>query len=65
MPLHFDKHGIVQQAEVDENLLQARIGLFALRSDGGYERMFGEMPADPDAMTGDATETLDIRHGIE
>lgn len=32
---------------------------------GGFEEMFAEIGADPDAMVGDAAETMDARYGLE
>ena len=34
-------------------------------SPGGFEHLFAEMGADPDAMTGEAAETMDARYGME
>jgi mannose-6-phosphate isomerase-like protein (cupin superfamily) len=32
---------------------------------GGFEEMFAEMGADPDAMTGEAAAAMDARYGLE
>ncbi len=34
-------------------------------SPGGFEHLFAEMGEDPDAMTGDATETVDARYDLD
>lgn len=34
-------------------------------SPGGFERMFAEMAANPEAMTGDSAAALDARYGLE
>ncbi|MDQ4099403.1 MAG: cupin domain-containing protein [Chloroflexota bacterium] len=34
-------------------------------SPGGFERMFAEIGADPEAMTGETAAALDARYGIE
>ncbi len=34
-------------------------------SPGGFERMFQEMAADPEALSGDTAQALDVRYGLE
>ncbi len=39
--------------------------LLEIISPGGFEAMFKEIAADPDAMTGEAAAALDARYGLE
>lgn len=34
-------------------------------SPGGFEQMFAEIGANPDAMTGEGAEAMDVRYGLE
>jgi mannose-6-phosphate isomerase-like protein (cupin superfamily) len=34
-------------------------------SPGGFEHMFAEMGTDPEAMSGEAAEAMDVRYGLE
>ena len=39
--------------------------ILEILSPGGFERLFAEMAADPDAMSGDAAQAMDLGYGVE